>query len=98
MWGLWWTKWHWGAISPSTFSFHILLHTHQHLLAGAGTRGSVVGMATDYGSGNLGVGVRVPVASRIVTSPYRVRRLWGLPRILSNGYRVSFPGVKLQGR
>jgi hypothetical protein len=44
------------------FLFHRLLHTHHHLSAGAGTRGSAVGLTTGYGSSNRGVGVRVPVA------------------------------------
>jgi hypothetical protein len=31
--------------------------------------------------------VRVPVGSRIFTSPCRPDRLWGPPNLLSNGYR-----------
>jgi hypothetical protein len=46
-------------------------------------------------------GVRVPVGSRILSSPLRPNRLWGPPNLLSNGYRRLFPrglsgrGVKL---
>jgi hypothetical protein len=38
-----------------------------------------------------GIGVRVPVGSRISTSPYRPDRLCGPPNLLSNGYRGLFP-------
>jgi hypothetical protein len=34
-----------------------------------------------------GVGVRVPVGSRIFSSPRRPDRLWGPTNLLSNGYR-----------
>jgi hypothetical protein len=36
-------------------------------------------------------GVRVPVGSRIFTSPYCSDRLWGTLSLLSNGYRGLFP-------
>jgi hypothetical protein len=52
-----------------------------------GSRDSVVGIATSYGLDDRGVGVRVPVGSRIVSSPNRTDRLWGPPDLLSNGYR-----------
>jgi hypothetical protein len=45
-----------------------------------------VGIATGYGQNDRGVGLHVPVGSRILTSPYRPDRLWGPPNILSNGY------------
>jgi hypothetical protein len=35
------------------------------------SRGSAVGIAIGYALGDRGVGVRVPVGSRIFTSPYR---------------------------
>jgi glutamine synthetase len=35
------------------------------------SRDSVVGIATSYGLDDRGVGVRVPVGSRILTSPNR---------------------------
>jgi hypothetical protein len=38
-----------------------------------------------------GVGVRVPVGSRIFSSPRRPDRLSGPPSLLSNGYRWLFP-------
>jgi hypothetical protein len=37
------------------------------------SRGSAVGIATVYGFDDGGVGVRVPLASRNFTSPYRPR-------------------------
>jgi hypothetical protein len=48
-----------------------------------------------YSDGNglddRGVGVRVPVRSRIFISPSRRDRLWSLPSLLFNGYRGLFP-------
>jgi hypothetical protein len=46
---------------------------------------SSVGIATAYELDAREVGIRVPVGSRIVTSPCRPDRLWGPPS-LSNGY------------
>jgi hypothetical protein len=65
------------------------------------SRGSAVGITTAYGLDDRGFGVRVPVVSRIFSSPYRPDRLWGRPSLLSNGYRELFlreesgKGVKL---
>jgi hypothetical protein len=42
---------------------------------------SAVGIATGYGLGDRGVGVRVPVEPRVFSSPRRPDRLWGLPPI-----------------
>jgi hypothetical protein len=45
-----------------------------------------------------GVRVQVPVVSRIFASPYRPDRLWGLPKLLFNGYWGLFPlGLSSQG-
>jgi hypothetical protein len=60
-------------------------------------RDSVVGIATGYGLHDRGVGVRVPVGSRILSSPRLPDRLWGPPNLLSNGYGGSFPGGKVAG-
>jgi hypothetical protein len=63
------------------------------------TRGSVVCIATGYGPDDREVGVRVPVGSRIFSSPDRPDRLWGPPNLVSNGYRRLFPrGGKRPGR
>jgi hypothetical protein len=48
----------------------------------------VVDMATGYGLDDRGVGVRVPVGSRIFSSPRRPDRLWGPSSLLSNRYQV----------
>jgi hypothetical protein len=48
------------------------------------------GIATGYGLDDRGVGVRVPVGSRIFSSPRRPDRLWGPPS-LSNGYQGLLP-------
>jgi hypothetical protein len=47
---------------------------------------SVVGIATGYWLDDGGIGVRVPVGSRIFSSPNRPDRLWGSP------LRVNWPG------
>jgi hypothetical protein len=48
------------------------------------SRDSVVDIATSYGLDNRGVGVRVPVGSRIFSSSRYPDRLWGPPNLLSN--------------
>jgi hypothetical protein len=48
-------------------------------------RGSVVGIATGYWLGDRGVGVQVPVGSRIFSSSRRPDRLWGPQNLLFNG-------------
>jgi hypothetical protein len=56
---------------------------------------SSVGIATGYGLDHRGVGVRVPVEARILSSLRRPDRFWGL----SSRYRgrVLSPGVKRPG-
>jgi hypothetical protein len=55
-------------------------------------RDSVVGIAIGYGLDDRGVGVRVPVGSRIFTSPRPPDRLWGPPNLLANDTAVKRPG------
>jgi hypothetical protein len=50
-------------------------------------------MSTGYGLNDRGVGVWVPVGSRIFSSPRRPDRLWGPSTLLSNGYRDLSPGI-----
>jgi hypothetical protein len=60
-------------------------------------RDSEGGIATGYGLDDRGVEVRVPVGSRIFSSPRRTDRLWGSPSLLSNGYRGLLPRCKAAG-
>jgi hypothetical protein len=55
------------------------------------SRDSVVGIATGYGLDAQGVGLRVPVGSRIFSSPCRPDWFWGPPNLISNGYGGHFP-------
>jgi hypothetical protein len=51
------------------------------------SRDSVVSIANGYRLDNKGVIVRVPVGSRIFSSPHHPDWLWGPPNLLPNGYR-----------
>jgi hypothetical protein len=53
------------------------------------SRDSVFGIAAGYELEDGGV--RVPVGSRIFSSPRRPDRLWGPLNLLYNGYRELFP-------
>jgi hypothetical protein len=56
-------------------------------------------VSTGYGLDDRGVGVRVPVGSRIFSSSSRPDRLCGTPNLLSSGYRVLFsPGINVPER
>jgi hypothetical protein len=57
----------------------------------------LVGIAIGYGLNDREVGVRVPVESRIFSSPRRPHRLWGPTNLLFNGYWGSFLGGKAAG-
>jgi hypothetical protein len=63
------------------------------------TRDSVVGIANGYGLDDRGIGVRVPVGSRIFSSPRRPDRLWGLTQPpIQWGPGTLFSGIKRPGR
>jgi hypothetical protein len=63
----------------------------------AKSRGSSVGMATDYGLDHIEVGVPILVRSRIFNSPYRADRLWDLINLLSNLRWELSLGIKRPG-
>jgi hypothetical protein len=67
-------------------SFYQISHFRLAFITNRG-RHSSVGMAIGYGLDDRGIGVRVPIGSRIFSSPQRPDRLWGPPSLLSNGYR-----------
>jgi hypothetical protein len=59
---------------------------------------SVICIATAYGLDGRGVGVQVPVGSRIFIPPYCPDQLWGPPNLLSSGYWGALSvGGKRQG-
>jgi hypothetical protein len=62
------------------------------------SRDSAVGVATGYGLDDSEVGVRVPVGSRIITSPRRPNGFGVHPTSYPKGTGSSFPGVKRPGR
>jgi hypothetical protein len=62
------------------------------------SRDSVIGIATGYGLDDRGVGVRVPVESRIFSSPRCPDRSGVRPTSYPMGTGGSFPRVKRLGR
>jgi hypothetical protein len=52
--------------------------------------GNVIGTATSYGLDGRGVGGRIPVQTKFVSSPSRPGRFWEPPSLLSNGYLGLF--------
>jgi hypothetical protein len=86
------------TVGRLAFSYSEMLPTQWIFQIFGRSRDSAVGIATGYGLEDQEVGVRVPVGSRIFSSPRRPVRLWGPPSLLSNGYRGVSRGVKRQGR
>jgi hypothetical protein len=62
------------------------------------SRDSVVGIATDYGLDDRGVGVRVPIGSRIFSLHVVQTGSGAHPASYPMGTRGSSPGVKRPGR
>jgi hypothetical protein len=50
------------------------------------SRDIAVGIVTGYGLDDRGDGVRVPVGSKIFSSPYLLNRLWSPPSLLCNEF------------
>jgi hypothetical protein len=78
-----------GALS--SLETRTFFNSHRSLYYSHASWDSVVGIATSYGLGIRGVGVRVPVGSRILSSQRRPDRLWGPPNLLSNRHRGLLP-------
>jgi hypothetical protein len=74
-------------MNKNTFTFGINIRSQN----------SAVGIATGYGLDDRGDGVRVPVWSRIYSSPRRPDWFWGPFNLLSNGYLGLFPLGKAAG-
>jgi hypothetical protein len=80
---------------PSIRHHHLLFFFH-FLFIILGSRDSSVGIVTGYGLDDRGVGVRIPVGSRIFCSPQCPHRLLGPPSY-SMGIGDYFPGGKAAG-
>jgi hypothetical protein len=88
-----------GINYPPSFVAFNPFHAHfRRVLSNTWSRNSVVGIATVYGLDDRRVGVRVPVGSRIFSSPRRPDRLWDPSNPYPMGTVGSFPGLKRPGR
>jgi hypothetical protein len=97
----WFRKGHWFIGETNLLASYILFFVSEQKKTALfcldlfRSQDTLVGIASGHGPDDRGVEVRVPVGSRIFSSPRRTDRLWGSPNILSIGYRGAFsPGVK----
>jgi hypothetical protein len=84
------------ALQPTQFYIFVFIYG---LFTDVVSDLNTVGIATGYELDDKGVGVRVPIGSRVFSSPCRPDRLWDPPNLLSNEYwgGGSFPGDKEAG-
>jgi hypothetical protein len=85
---------HLPVLIPKLFHtvLHVVWHVHYNIpWSRLRIRDSIFGITTSYGLDDRGVGVQVPVGSRIFCSPRRPDRLWDPPSLLSNGFQGLFP-------
>jgi hypothetical protein len=66
------------------------LKLNENIIVTLHIRDSIVGIATGYGLNDRGVGTRLPVESRIFSSPRLPDRLRGPHNLLYIGYRELF--------
>jgi hypothetical protein len=79
---------------PEDRTLYLYLLIYRPHVNVTGSRESAVGIATGYWLDDRGVGVRVPVGSKMFTSPCSPDRFWGPPSFLTNGYGGLSPGSK----
>jgi hypothetical protein len=72
-------------------SCHVRVRLFWNEITSIRRRDSEICIATGYGLNDRGVGVRVPVGSSIIPSPWLPIGLCGLHSLLFNVYRRQFP-------
>jgi hypothetical protein len=77
-------KWQLHKIARWEYTQLLVIIHNYHLITGS--RDSAVSIATGHGLDDGEVTVRVPIESRIFSSPRHPDQFWGPPSLLSNGY------------